>query len=86
MILRLRGLKLFADKCCETTLLFGEPNCKSFLDLLLNPESLVANLYIVDAVIQDRGIENMAELLRVSAQDFGDWLDVDAVMYGRLVH
>jgi hypothetical protein len=40
----------------------------------------------VDAVIQDRGIENMAELHRISAQDFGDWLDVDAVMYGRVVH
>jgi hypothetical protein len=42
--------------------------------------------YSVDAVIQDRGIENMAKLQRVSVQDFGDWLDVDAVMYGRVVH
>src|SRR5260370_34081427 len=28
----------------------------------------------------------MAERQGVSAQDFGDWLDVDAVMYGRVVH
>jgi hypothetical protein len=53
---------------------------------LAEREFLVANLYGVDAVIQDRGIENMAELQGVSAQDFGDWLDVDAVMYGRVVH
>lgn len=49
-------------------------------------EFLLANLYGVDAVIQDRGIGNMAELQKVSPRDLGDWLDVDAVMYGKVVH
>ena len=53
---------------------------------LAEREFLVANLYGVDAVIQDQGISNMAELQQVSVEDLGDWLDVDAVMYGRVVH
>jgi hypothetical protein len=46
----------------------------------------VANLYAVDAVIKDRGVHNMAELLKVSPRDLGDWLGVDAVMFGKVVH
>lgn len=49
-------------------------------------EFLLANLYGVDAVIQDRGIENMRQLQKVPARDLGDWLDVDAVMYGTVEH
>jgi hypothetical protein len=48
-------------------------------------EFVVANLYGVDAVMQDRGVNNAAELLKVSPRDLGDWLDVDAVMYGTVV-
>ena len=53
---------------------------------LAQREFLVANLYGVDAVIQDRGIQNMAEMQRVSARDLGDWLGVDALMYGKVAH
>jgi hypothetical protein len=49
-------------------------------------EFLVANLYAVDAVIGDRGIENMEQLQKVPPRDLGDWLDVDAVMYGQVLH
>jgi hypothetical protein len=53
---------------------------------LAQREFLVANLYGVDAIIQDRGIHDMTELGRVSARDLGDWLAVDAVMYGTVLH
>lgn len=53
---------------------------------LAQREFLVANLYGVDAVVQDHGIQNMAELRQVSAKDLGDWLGVDALMYGKVVH
>lgn len=46
----------------------------------------VANLYAVDAVLQDRAIGDMAQLQKVPARDLGDWLDVDAVMYGEVLH
>ncbi len=53
---------------------------------LAQREFVLANLYGVDAVIQDRGIVNMAELEKVPARDLGDWLDVDAVMFGKVLH
>ncbi len=53
---------------------------------LAQREFLLANLYGVDAVIQDRGIGNMAQLEKVPPQDLGNWLDVDAVMYGKVLH
>jgi hypothetical protein len=53
---------------------------------LAQREFLLANLYGVDAVVQDHGVQNMAELRRVSAKDLGDWLGVDALMYGKVVH
>jgi hypothetical protein len=49
-------------------------------------EFQIANLYGVDAVLQDRAIGDMAQLQKVPAQDLGQWLDVDAVMYGELMH
>jgi hypothetical protein len=53
---------------------------------LAQREFVVSNLYGVDAVIRDRGIDNTVELLKVPAHDLGDWLDVDAVMYGTVEH
>lgn len=53
---------------------------------LAQREFLVANLYGVDAVIKAHGIKNMSQLERVPANELGDWFDVDAVMYGRVVH
>jgi hypothetical protein len=53
---------------------------------LAQREFLVANLYGVDAVIADHGIENISGLREVSAKDLGDWLGVDAVIYGTVEH
>jgi hypothetical protein len=53
---------------------------------LAQREFLLANLYGVDAVIADHGIENMSGLEEVSARELGDWLGVDAVIYGKVVH
>jgi hypothetical protein len=59
---------------------------RSMQGYLAQREFLLANLYGVDAVIEDHGINNMATLQRVSPGDLGDWLDVDAVMYGKVLH
>jgi hypothetical protein len=53
---------------------------------LAQREFLLTNLYGVDAVIADHGIENMSGLREVSARELGDWLGVDAVIYGKVVH
>lgn len=49
-------------------------------------EFLVANLYGVDAVIKDHGINDMAQLRTVPPRELGDWFEVDAVMYGEVLH
>jgi Putative lipoprotein GNA1162-like len=53
---------------------------------LAQREFMMLNLYAVDAVIQDRGIDNLEELEKVPARKLGRWLGVDAVMYGTVVH
>ena len=53
---------------------------------LAQREFVMANLYGIDAVMKDRGIRDTAQLLKVPPRDLGDWLDVDAVMYGTVEH
>jgi hypothetical protein len=53
---------------------------------LAQREFIVANLNGVDAVIEDHGIKNMSQLEHVPVRDLGDWFDVDAVMYGKVIH
>ncbi|HKD67325.1 MAG TPA: hypothetical protein VKB84_10830 [Candidatus Binataceae bacterium] len=53
---------------------------------LAQREFLLANLYGVDAIVQEHGIDNMTQLEGVSPRDLGAWLDVDAVMYGSVLH
>ena len=53
---------------------------------LAQREFLLANLIGVDTVMQERNIRDMADLRRVSAQELGQWLGVDAVMYGKVLH
>jgi Putative bacterial lipoprotein (DUF799) len=53
---------------------------------LAQREFIVANLNGVDAVIEDHGIRNMAQLEGVPVSELGDWFNVDAVVYGKVVH
>jgi hypothetical protein len=49
---------------------------------LAQREFLVANLDGVDAVLKARGIDTPQKLYQISPQELGEWLGVDAVVYG----
>jgi hypothetical protein len=49
-------------------------------------EFALANLYGIDAVLKDRGIDTPKKLAQVPPQELGRWLGVDAVVYGEVVH
>jgi hypothetical protein len=49
---------------------------------LAQREFLVANLDGVDAVLQARGIDTAQKLYQIPPQELGEWLGVDAVVYG----
>jgi len=51
---------------------------------LAQREFLVANLDGVDAVLQARGIDTAQKLFQIPPQELGQWLGVDAVVYGSL--
>jgi hypothetical protein len=55
---------------------------RAFDGYLAQREFLVANLNGVDAVLQARGINNAKKLSQILPQDLGEWLGVDAVVYG----
>jgi hypothetical protein len=49
-------------------------------------EFVMANLNGVDAVLKQHGIDSMAKLDTIPPQQLGQWLGVDAVMYGDVQH
>lgn len=49
-------------------------------------EFVMANLIGVDAVLKQHGIDSMAKLDQVPPQQLGQWLGVDAVIYGDVLH
>jgi len=53
---------------------------------LAEREFAMANLYGIDAVLKDRGVDTPQKLARVPPQELGRWLGVDAVVYGEVVH
>jgi hypothetical protein len=53
---------------------------------LAEREFVVANLSGIDAVLQQHGINSMAKLDKVPPRQLGQWLGVDAVMYGSVLH
>jgi hypothetical protein len=46
----------------------------------------IVPLVAVDAVLADRGINNWDQLMAVSPEQFGRWLDADAVVYGEILN
>lgn len=53
---------------------------------LAEREFVEANLFQVDAVLKEHGIDDEKKLDRVPPQTLGKWLGVDAVIYGRITH
>jgi hypothetical protein len=53
---------------------------------LAEREFVIANLAGVDAVLKQHGIDSMAKLDAMPPQQLGQWLGVDAVMYGSVLH
>ncbi len=51
---------------------------------LAQREFVVANLDGVDAVLQARDIDTAKKLFQLSPQELGEWLGVDAVIYGKV--
>ncbi len=53
---------------------------------LAQREFTLSNPIGIDAVLASHGIDDGAELSRVSPQQLGAWLGVDAVVYGEVTH
>jgi hypothetical protein len=53
---------------------------------LAEREFVMANLIGVNAVLKQHGIDTMAKLDAVPPQQLGQWLGVDAVIYGNVLH
>ncbi|MGA2410414.1 MAG: GNA1162 family protein [Candidatus Binataceae bacterium] len=53
---------------------------------LAEREFVMANMVGVDAVLKEHGIDSMAKLQMVPPAQLGQWLNVDAVMYGDVLH
>lgn len=53
---------------------------------LAEREFALANLYGIDAVLKDRGVDTPRKLDQVPPQELGRWLGADAVVYGEVVH
>lgn len=53
---------------------------------LASREFTEANLIQVDAILRERGIRNENDLKNVPPQTLGQWLGVDAVVYGHVTH
>jgi Putative bacterial lipoprotein (DUF799) len=53
---------------------------------LAEREFVEANLYQIDAVLKEHGIDDEEKLDQVPPQTLGKWLGVDAVIYGKITH
>lgn len=59
---------------------------RSMQGYLAEREFVMVNLIGVDAVLKQHGIDSMATLEQVPPQQLGQWLGVDAVIYGNVLH
>jgi len=53
---------------------------------LASREFLTANLVQIDQVMKNHGIWDEASLMKVPPEKLGEWLGVDAVVYGEVTH
>jgi len=53
---------------------------------LAQREFTVINLYTIDTVLADHGINDWNALQKISPQQLGDWLKADTVVYGHVHH
>lgn len=59
---------------------------RAFTGELAQREFVVVPLVAIDAVLADRGINDWHKLKAVPPEELGRWLDVDAVVYGEVLH
>jgi len=57
---------------------------RAMMGFLAQREFVEANIYQVDAILKEHGIDNEATLEKVPPQTLGQWLAVDAVVYGEV--
>jgi hypothetical protein len=59
---------------------------RSFAGQMAEREFTIVPMPAIDAVLQDHGIDNWQKLMAVSPQRLGQWLGVDSVVYGEVLH
>jgi hypothetical protein len=59
---------------------------RSFAGQMAEREFSIVPIPAIDTVLQDHGIDNWGKMMAVSPEQLGQWLDVDTVVYGEVLH
>jgi hypothetical protein len=59
---------------------------RSFAGQMVEREFTIMPMLATDTVLQDHGIDNWKKLMAVSPQQLGQWLGVDSIVYGEVLH
>jgi hypothetical protein len=59
---------------------------RALIGFLAEREFVEANIFQIDAVLQQHGIDSEEQLRQVAPHILGQWLGVDAVVYGEVTH
>jgi hypothetical protein len=59
---------------------------RALIGYLAEREFIEANIFQIDAVLKDHGVDSEEKLRQIRPEVLGQWLDVDAVVYGEVTH
>jgi Putative bacterial lipoprotein (DUF799) len=59
---------------------------RSFAGQMAEREFSIVPMPAIDTVLQDHGIDNWKKMMAVPPQQLGQWLGVDSVVYGEVLH
>jgi len=59
---------------------------RALIGFLAEREFVEANIFQIDTVLKEHGIDTEEKLRQVTPQTLGQWLGVDAVVYGEVTH
>ncbi len=59
---------------------------RSFAGEMAEREFTIVPMPEIDTVLQDHGIDNWKKLMAVRPQQLGQWLQVDTIVYGEVLH
>ena len=59
---------------------------RALMGYLAECEFIEANIFQIDAVLKDHGVDSEEKLRQIRPEVLGQWLDVDAVVYGEVRH